>query len=141
VTDRTANDGHINTVEATMDKNIQRLAREHSRQVIGGALIIAAGIALLAGYIAIRDEIYVAVQMPYILIGGVGALLLGGLGMVIIRSQDDKAVLDRLAEVEGTNQQLKDRVDYLAQLLEAALLPDESTEVRGVATPVRAEVR
>ncbi|HVS40675.1 MAG TPA: hypothetical protein VMU20_00270 [Candidatus Dormibacteraeota bacterium] len=124
-----------------MDKNLQRLAREHSRQVIGGALIIAAAIALLAGYISIRDEIYVAVQMPYVLVGGVGALLLAGLGMVVIRSQDDKAVLDRLAEVESTNHQLRDRVDYLAQLLEAALLPDESTEVRGVASPVRAEVR
>ena len=125
-----------------MDKNLQRLAREHSRQVIGGALIIAAGIALLAGYISIRDEIYVAVQMPYVLVGGVGALLLAGLGMVVIRSQDDKAVLDRLAEVESTNHQLRDRVDYLAQLLEAALLPDESAEVRGVASPpVRAEVR
>jgi hypothetical protein len=124
-----------------MDKNLQRLAREHSRQVVGGALIIAAAIALLAGYISIRDEIYVAVQMPYVLVGGVGALLLAGLGMVVIRSQDDKAVLDRLAEVESTNHQLRDRVDYLAQLLEAALLPDESTEVRGVASPVRAEVR
>jgi hypothetical protein len=62
--------------------------------------------------------------------------------MVVIRSQDDKAVLDRLAEVESTNYQLKERVDYLAQLLEAALLPDESAEVRGVASsPMRAEVR
>jgi hypothetical protein len=104
--------------------------------------VVAAVVVLVIGYIAIRDEIYVAIQMPYILIGGVGALLLAGLGMVVIRSQDDKAVLDRLAEVESTNYQLKERVDYLAQLLEAALLPDESAEVRGVASsPMRAEVR
>jgi hypothetical protein len=125
-----------------MDKNMQRLAREHTRQLIGGGLVVAAVVVLVVGYIAIRDEIYVAIQMPYILIGGVGALLLAGLGMVVIRSQDDKAVLDRLAEVESTNYQLKERVDYLAQLLEAALLPDESAEVRGVASsPMRAEVR
>ena len=125
-----------------MAKNMQRLAREHTRQLIGGGLVVAAVVVLVVGYIAIRDEIYVAIQMPYILIGGVGALLLAGLGMVVIRSQDDKAVLDRLAEVESTNYQLKERVDYLAQLLEAALLPDESAEVRGVASsPMRAEVR
>jgi hypothetical protein len=125
-----------------MDKNMQRLAREHTRQLIGGGLVLAAVVVLLVGYISIRDEIYVAVQMPYVLIGGVGALLLAGLGMVVIRSQDDKAVLDRLAEVESTNYQLKERVDYLAQLLEAALLPDDSAEVRGVASaPIRAEVR
>ncbi|MGH7746326.1 MAG: hypothetical protein ACREQ5_16430, partial [Candidatus Dormibacteria bacterium] len=123
-----------------MEKNMQRLAREHTRQLIGGALVVAAVVVLIIGYVSIRDEIYVAVQMPYILVGGVGALLLAGLGMVVIRSQDDKAVLDRLAEVESTNYQLKERVDYLAQLLEAALLPDEATEMRGVAAPpVRAE--
>ena len=137
----TAIDGNINEVENTMDRNMQRLAREHSRQLIGGALIVGAVAVLVAGYVSIRDEIYVAIQMPYVLLGGVGALLLAGLGMVVIRSQDDKAVLDRLAEVEATNHQLRDRVDYLAQLLEAALLPDEAAEVRGVASPVRAEVR
>ena len=120
---------------------MQRLAREHTRQLIGGALVVAAVVALLAGYVSIRDEIYVAVQMPYILIGGVGALLLAGLGMVVIRSQDDKAILDRLGEVEATNDQLRERIDYLGQLLEAALLPDGSTEVRGVPAAARAEVR
>jgi hypothetical protein len=124
-----------------MEKNMQRLAREHTRQLIGGALVVAAVVALLAGYVSIRDEIYVAVQMPYILIGGVGAVLLAGLGMVVIRSQDDKAILDRLGEVEATNDQLRERIDYLGQLLEAALLPDQSTEVRGVPAAARAELR
>ncbi|HEX3605739.1 MAG TPA: hypothetical protein VH134_07430 [Candidatus Dormibacteraeota bacterium] len=124
-----------------MEKNMQRLAREHTRQLIGGALVVAAVVALLAGYVSIRDEIYVAVQMPYILIGGVGALLLAGLGMVVIRSQDDRAILDRLGEVEATNDQLRERIDYLGQLLEAALLPDQSTEVRGVPAAARAELR
>jgi hypothetical protein len=124
-----------------MEKNMQRLAREHTRQLIGGALVVAAVVALIAGYVSIRDEIYVAVQMPYILIGGVGALLLAGLGMVVIRSQDDRAILDRLGEVEATNDQLRERIDYLGQLLEAALLPDQSTEVRGVPAAARAELR
>lgn len=123
-----------------MERNMQRLAREHTRQLIGGGLVVAAVVALLVGYVSIRDEIYVAVQMPYILIGGVGALLLAGLGMVVIRSQDDKAILDRLADVESTSDQLRERVDYLARLLEAALLPDQSTEMRGVAAQQRTEV-
>ncbi|HEV7467388.1 MAG TPA: hypothetical protein VGP96_13890 [Candidatus Dormibacteraeota bacterium] len=120
---------------------MQRLAREHSRQLLGGALVVAALVVLIVGYVSIRDEIYVAIQMPYILIGGVGALLLTGLGMVLIRSQDDRAILDRLAEVEATSDQLRERIDHLSRLLEAALLPDPSTEVHGVATPARAEVR
>jgi hypothetical protein len=124
-----------------MNRDMQRLAREHSRQLLGGALVVAALVVLIVGYVSIRDEIYVAIQMPYILIGGVGALLLTGLGMVLIRSQDDRAILDRLAEVEATSDQLRERIDHLSRLLEAALLPDPSTEVHGVATPARAEVR
>jgi hypothetical protein len=34
-------------------------------------------------------------------------------------------VRDRLGAVESTNQDLRERVDYLTQLLEAALLPDQ----------------
>lgn len=106
---------------------MERLLRDHSRQLVGGVMCIAALVALLIGYANIRDEIQVAAQMPYVLTGGVGALLLAGLGMVVIRSQDDKAILDRLGEMETTNDDLRERVDYLTQLLEAALLPDEAS--------------
>jgi len=60
-----------------------------------------------------------------VLTGGIGALILTGLGMVVLRSQDDKAVLDRLGVLETTNDELRERVDYLTQLLETALLPDD----------------
>ncbi|MDQ3943883.1 MAG: hypothetical protein M3357_01765 [Actinomycetota bacterium] len=106
---------------------MERLLRDHTRQLVGGVLCVAALVVLLIGYANIRDEIQVAVQMPYVLTGGVGALLLTGLGMIVIRSQDDKAILDRLGELESTNDELRERVDYLTQLLEAALLPDEAS--------------
>ncbi len=106
---------------------MERLLRDHSRQLVGGVMCVAALVVLLIGYANIRDEIQVAAQMPYVLTGGVGALLLAGLGMVVIRSQDDKAILDRLGELESTNDELRERVDYLTQLLEAALLPDEAS--------------
>lgn len=103
---------------------MERLLRDHTRQLVGGVLVVAALVVLLVGYGNIRDETQVAIQMPYVLTGGIGALLLTGLGMVVMRSQDDKAILDRLGEVEATNDELRERVDYLTQLLEAALLPD-----------------
>lgn len=103
---------------------MERLLRDHARQLVGGVLVVAALVVLLVGYGNIRDETQVAIQMPYVLTGGIGALLLTGLGMVVMRSQDDKAILDRLGEVEATNDELRERVDYLTQLLEAALLPD-----------------
>lgn len=104
---------------------MERLKRDHTRQLIAGVLVVAALVVLTIGYGNIRDEIQVAAQMPYVLTGGIGALILTGLGMVVLRSQDDKAVLDQLGVLEATNDELRERVDYLTQLLETALLPDE----------------
>ena len=106
---------------------MERLKRDHTRQLVAVALLVVAVVILVIGYSNIRDEINVAAQMPYVLTGGVGALILTGLGMVILRSQDDKTILDRLGSVEASNDELRERVDYLTQLLEAALLPDDAT--------------
>jgi len=106
---------------------MERLKRDHARQLVAVGLVVAALVALTIGYANIRDEIEVAAQMPYVLTGGVGALILTGLGMVVLRSQDDKTVIDRLVTLEATNDELRERVDYLTQLLETALLPDEVT--------------
>jgi hypothetical protein len=106
---------------------MERLKRDHARQLVAVGLVVAALVALTIGYANIRDEIEVAAQMPYVLTGGVGALILTGLGMVVLRSQDDKTVIDRLVMLEATNDELRERVDYLTQLLETALLPDDVT--------------
>lgn len=104
---------------------MERLWQERGRLVIGGVLVVLALVVLIVGYANIRNEIDVPAQMPYVLSAGVGALILTGVGMVVIRSQDDRAVLDRVAAVEASNEDLRERLDYLTQLLEAALLPDE----------------
>jgi hypothetical protein len=106
---------------------MERLKRDHARQLIAGALGAAALVVLIIGYANLRNEIDVAAQMPYALTGGIGALILTGLAMVVLRSQDDKAALDRLSVLEATNDELRERVDYLTQLLETAFLPDDVT--------------
>ena len=73
---------------------MERLKRDHARQLVAGVLVAAALVVLVIGYANIRDEIQVAAQMPYVLTGGIGALILTGLGMEVLRSQDDKNVLD-----------------------------------------------
>ena len=108
---------------------MDRLRREHGRELIGAALVIAALAAIAIGYANIRDEADVAIQLPYVLTGGIGALVLTAVGVAVLRSQDDKAILDRLADVESIGYELRERVVYLNQLLEAGLLPDESVDV------------
>ena len=92
--------------------------------LLGGALVVAGAILLFVSYANIRDEAEVAAQMPYLLTGGVGGLMCTIVGAVILRSHNDEAMRGRLADVETTNHELQERVDYLTQLLEAALLPE-----------------
>ena len=118
---------------------MDRLSRQHGRELIGGALVVAALIAIAVGYANIRDEADVAIQLPYVLTGGIGAVVLAALGVGVLRSQDDKAILARLADVEATNLEVKDRVEHLTHLLETGLLPDEAIDVTNSAqAPARA---
>ena len=103
---------------------MERVLQDRSRLLVGGALVVVSLVVLIVGYANIRDEIDVPAQMPYVLTAGVGSLILTGVGMVIMRSQEDRAILDRLGELETTNEDLRERLDYVTQLLEAALLPD-----------------
>ena len=118
---------------------MDRIRRQHGRELMGGALVVAALIAIAIGYANIRDEADVAIQLPYILTGGIGAVVLAALGVGVLRSQDDKAILGRLADVEATNLEVKERVDYLTHLLETGLVPDEAVDVTNQAqAPARA---
>ena len=48
-------------------------------------------------------------------------------------------ILARLADVEATNLEVKDRVEHLTHLLETGLLPDEAIDVTNSAqAPARA---
>lgn len=109
---------------------MERLKRDRARQLVAGVLVAAALVMLVIGYADIRDEIHTAAQMPYVLTGGIGALILTGLAMVVLRSPDDKNVLDRISVLEATKDELRERVDYLTQLLETALLPDDVTTAK-----------
>jgi hypothetical protein len=103
---------------------MDRIRREHGRAILGAGFLIAAVVVLIVGYSSIRDEIYVAIQLPDVLWSGVGAVLLAVVGVALFRSDDERAILRRLAELEGTNSELAERVGYLTQLLELAILPD-----------------
>jgi hypothetical protein len=105
---------------------IDRLRREHGREVVGVLLVIAAAVTLAVGYANIRDEIEVAIQLPYVLSSAIGAVILTVLGVGLLRSGDDQAILRRLTELEATNTELAERVGYLTQLLEVAILPDDA---------------
>jgi hypothetical protein len=105
--------------------------RERGRLVAGIGLLVAAVVILGVGYASIADEVFVSIQLPYVLGGGVGALLCAGVGLALVRSQDDADNRRRLVDLEAAHEGMSDRfqalgmqVEYLTQLLEAVLRDD-----------------
>lgn len=117
---------------------MDRIRREHGRAILGAGFLIAAVVFLIVGYSNIRNEIYVAIQLPDVLWSGVGAVLLAVVGVALLRSGDEAAILRRLDELEGTNSELAQRVGYLTQLLEIAILPDNEDVPAPAAAPADA---
>ena len=110
---------------------MKRLVRERGRLVAGVALLVAAVVVLGVGYASISDEVFVSIQLPYVLGGGVGALLCAGVGLALVRSQDDIENRRRLVDLEAAHEVMAERfqalglqVEYVTQLLEAALRDD-----------------
>src|SRR5882672_4888541 len=118
---------------------MDRLRREYGRVILGAAFLIAAVVFLAVGYSSIRNEVYVAIQLPDVLWSGVGAVLLAVVGVALMRSGDERLMLRRLDELEDTNHDLAERVGYLTQLLELAILPGEGDVPTAAAEPATAE--
>lgn len=115
---------------------MKRLVRERGRLVAGVALLLAAVVVLGVGYASISDEVFVSIQLPYVLGGGVGALLCAGVGLALVRSQDDIENRRRLVDLEAAHEVMAERfqalglqVEYVTQLLEAALRDDAALPV------------
>ena len=127
---------------------MNRLLRERGRLGAGVALLVVAAVVAGIGYASVSDEVFVAIQIPDLLGAGVGALLCGGVGLVLLRSHEEAGTRRKLAELEAAHHQMSDRfealgvqVEYATQLLEAALREDGATPRGAVSGSTPTEVR
>jgi len=116
---------------------VKRLMRERGRLVVGVALLMGAIVAIGVGYASIANELFVAIQLPFILGAGGAALLCTGVGLVLLRSQDDVDTRARLRSLQDTHDAMTDRfqavgvqMEYVTQLLEAVLQDDADAPAR-----------
>ncbi len=68
-------------------------------KMFGGALLIAGVVVVLIGYIGIRDESSIELQLPYLASGGIGGLSLIGLGIAAYLWAGIKEQAQQVAEV------------------------------------------
>ena len=88
------------------------------RLVLALVAAIAGGVALLIGYFGVSGTLDPAKQLPYLISGGIGGLFLLGLAAALLFSADLGATRADIARLQGTVEELNERVAELQATLE-----------------------
>src|SRR5947208_2838972 len=80
---------------------MNRLLREYNRAILGAVCLIAAVVVLIVGYTSIRDEVYVAIQLPDVLWSGAGAVLLAVVGIAAPGAAPALVTVDEYLKAHG----------------------------------------
>ena len=79
------------------------------------ALLTVAGlVAVLVGYLGVRDQSHIELQLPYLISGGLGGLVLMGLGALVLIQYQMRVQARRFAEVTDALDEWKEQA--LAEL-------------------------
>jgi hypothetical protein len=90
-------------------------------RIFSGVLLLAGVVVVLVGYIGVRGESSVELQLPYIASGGIGGLALIGLGVAGLLWAGAKEQAAQVAEVVDSLEQWKDAaLTQLREFLESA---------------------
>lgn len=91
-------------------QNIRAVLRHRWRLIAGWALVALGGLAALLGWVGVSGKDLEALQLPYLASGGIGALVLTGVGVTLLISNDLRADRERLSRIEGELLELQDLV-------------------------------
>ena len=80
--------------------NLRQYARAQWDRVGAGTLFVVGGLALVLGWIGVSREALTALQVPYIISGGLGGIFLLGLGAVLWLSADLRDEWRKLDAIE-----------------------------------------
>ena len=87
---------------------------DFSMKALAAALTVAGLVAVLVGYLGVRDESHIELQLPYLLSGGLGGLVLMGLGALVLIQYQMRIQARRFAEMTDTLDEWKEQA--LAEL-------------------------
>jgi hypothetical protein len=103
--------------------NLMKWARNQWDRVAAVALMVAAALAMLAGWLGVSRSAYPAESMPYIVSGGFFGLLLIGIGAVLWLSAD---LRDEWRKLDRIEQAWLDSVRPTAPAAMTRALPTEA---------------
>lgn len=112
-----------------------RWVARSSRPWIGWVFIGAGALLMLLGYLGVSREAIVAKQIPYVVSGGIGGVLLAVIGAYFLGTEElrkDGGRLDRLEQmVDELHTALLERPDAPPPTADTAATADTSGDVRG----------
>jgi len=94
---------------------------DFSMKALAAALTIAGLVAVLVGYLGVRDESHIELQLPYLISGGLGGLVLMGLGALVLIQYQMRIQARRFAEMTDSLDEWKEQaIAELRTFLEGA---------------------
>ena len=99
---------------------------DFSMKALAAALTVAGLVAVLVGYLGVRDESHIELQLPYLISGGLGGLVLMGLGALVLIQYQMRVQARRFAEMTDTLDEWKEQaIAELRGFLEGAKIDVE----------------
>jgi hypothetical protein len=90
-------------------------------KALAAALTIAGLVAVLVGYLGVRDQSHIELQLPYLISGGLGGLVLMGLGALVLIQYQMRIQARRFAEMTDSLDEWKEQaLAELRSVLEGA---------------------
>ena len=78
-------------------------------KALAAGLTIAGLVAVLVGYLGVRDESHIELQLPYLISGGLGGLVLMGLGALVLIQYQMRIQARRFAEMTDSLDEWKEQ--------------------------------
>ena len=87
---------------------------DFAMRALAAVLTVAGIVVVLIGYLGVRNQSHVELQLPYLISGGIGGLALMGLGALVLIQYQMRLQARRFAEMTDTLDEWKEQA--LAEL-------------------------
>ncbi|MBV8159368.1 MAG: hypothetical protein JO265_00440 [Acidimicrobiia bacterium] len=95
-------------------------------KALAAALTVAGLVTVLVGYLGVRNESHIELQLPYVVSGGLGGLVLMGLGALVLIQYQMRIQARRFAEMTDSLDEWKEQaIAELRTFLEGAQIDVE----------------
>jgi hypothetical protein len=107
--------------EGSVASGLQAAMKLRWQATLGWALVVAGAIAIAIAWWQVRDLPNIALQMPYLISGGLGGAVLLGFGGTLLVAQDFRDERVRIRALESKIGELEDVVVTQAEIMGEAI--------------------